>query len=51
MNAITFYAIGIPVNAGLMFYYLHHNRRLWLFNAASLMWCVGSVVRLSGVMG
>lgn len=50
MSVITFYIIGIIANAGLMFYYLRRHRWLWVFNAASLVWCVGSVVRLMGVM-
>lgn len=46
MNAITFYAIGITLNLVFMLRLMQRGSRLWVVNAASLVWCVGSVVRL-----
>lgn len=48
--ALAVYIAGVPVNLWFMLRFMQRGSRLWLVNAASLLWCVGRVVFLSGVM-
>ena len=48
--ALAVYIAGVPINLWFMFRFMQRGNRLWVVNAVSLVWCVGSVVRLTGVM-